>query len=96
MPSTDYYETIDDRFARLFNPNAQVVKLATGFLWAEGPAWFGGGRYLIWSDIPNDRLMRYDETDGSVNVFRQPSNNANGNTVDLEGRLITCDHGERA
>lgn len=95
MPTSDYYEVIDERFARLFNPNAHVVKLATGFQWAEGPAWFGGGRYLIWSDIPNDRLMRYDETDGSVSVFRQPSNNANGNTVDLEGRLITCEHAGR-
>ena len=95
MTSSDYYEIIDDRFARLFNPNARVVQLATGYQWAEGPAWFGGGRYLIWSDIPNDRLMRYDETDGSVSVFRQPSNHANGNTTDLEGRLISCQHGDR-
>jgi gluconolactonase len=91
----DYYEVIDKRFARLFNGNAQVEKLATGFKWAEGPAWFGGGRYLVWSDIPNNRMMRYDETDGSVSVFRQPSGNSNGNSVDRQGRLITCEHGGR-
>jgi gluconolactonase len=96
MASSDYYEIFDDRFSRLFNPNAHVVKLASGFQWAEGPAWFGGGRYLVWSDIPNDRLMRYDDTDGSVSVFRQPSNNANGNTTDLGGRLISCHHGSRS
>jgi gluconolactonase len=95
LARSDYYEVIDDRFGRLFNGNAQVEKLATGFRWAEGPAWFGGGRYLVWSDIPNNRMMRYDETDGSVSVFRGPSGNANGNTVDRQGRLITCEHGGR-
>ena len=58
----------------------------------EGPAWFAAGRYLVWSDIPNNRMMRFDETDGSVSVFRQPSNNSNGNTVDREGRLVSCEH----
>ncbi len=58
------YKIIDPRFRALFNGNGHVEKLATGFKWAEGPAWFGGGRYLIWSDIPNNRMMRYDETDG--------------------------------
>lgn len=95
MAAADYYDVLDERFARLVNPNAQVAKLATGFQWAEGPAWFGGGRYLVWSDIPNDRMMRYDETDGSVSVFRQPSGNSNGNTTDLLGRLVTCEHGGR-
>lgn len=95
MSMSDYYEVIDPRFARLFNGSGQVQRLATGMSWAEGPAWFGGGRYLVWSDIPNNRMMRYDETDGSVSVFRQPSNNANGNTVDRQGRLITCEHGGR-
>ena len=70
-------------------------QLFTGCQWAEGPAWFGGGRYLVWSDIPDNRMMRYDETDGSVSVFRQPSGNSNGNTVDRQGRLITCEHGGR-
>jgi gluconolactonase len=91
----DYYQVIDKRFARLFNGNAQVDKLATGFRWAEGPAYFGGGRYLVWSDIPNNRMMRYDETDGSTSVFRSPSGNSNGNTVDRQGRLVTCEHGNR-
>ena len=72
MAAADY-EILDPRFARLFNANAQVEKLFTGCRWAEGPAWFAAGRYLVWSDIPNNRMLRYDETDGSVSVFRQPS-----------------------
>ena len=67
----------------------------TGSRWAKAPVWFGGGRYLIWSDIPNNRMMRYDQTDGSVSVFRQPSGNSNGSTADRQGRLITCEHGGR-
>jgi gluconolactonase len=63
--------------------------------WSEGPAWFGDGRYLLWSDIPNNRIMRYDEETGGVGVFRKPSNNANGNTRDRQGRLVTCEHGGR-
>lgn len=89
------YEILDPRFARLFNGTAQVERLFTGCRFAEGPAWFGGGRYLVWSDIPNDRMMRYDETDGSVGVFRHPAGNSNGNTVDRQGRLVTCEHGGR-
>ncbi|MEQ1900544.1 MAG: SMP-30/gluconolactonase/LRE family protein [Devosia sp.] len=89
------YEVIDPRFAGLFNGNARLDVLATGFKWAEGPAWFGAGRYLVWSDIPNNRMMRYDETDGNVSVFRSPSNNSNGNSVDRQGRLLTCEHGAR-
>ena len=65
MAAADYYEILDPRFARLFNGNAQVEKLFTGCHWAEGPAWFAAGRYLVWSDIPNNRMLRYDETDGS-------------------------------
>ena len=89
------YEILDPRFSRLFNGTAQVEKLFTGCRWAEGPAYFAAGRYLVWSDIPNDRMMRYDETDGSVSVFRQPAGNTNGNTVDRQGRLVTCEHGGR-
>jgi gluconolactonase len=89
------YEIIDPRFGKLVNGNARLDQLYTGCKWAEGPAWFGGGRYLIWSDIPNNRQMRYDETDGSVSVFRSPSDNSNGNTVDREGRQVTCEHGAR-
>jgi gluconolactonase len=95
MAAADYYEVLDPRFARLFNSNAQVEKLFTGCQWAEGPAWFAAGRYVVWSDIPNNRMLRYDETDGNVSVFRQPSGNSNGNTVDRQGRLVTCEHSGR-
>lgn len=86
------YQILDPRFNRLFNGNAHVEKLYTGCRWAEGPAYFAAGRYLVWSDIPNNRMLRWDETDGSVSVFREPSNNSNGNAVDLEGRMVTCEH----
>jgi len=89
------YEVLDPRFARLFNHGAHIERLYTGCRWAEGPAYFPAGRYLIWSDIPNDRILRLDETDGHVSIFRQPSNYSNGNTTDREGRLITCEHGTR-
>ncbi|HEX7391197.1 MAG TPA: SMP-30/gluconolactonase/LRE family protein [Acidiphilium sp.] len=78
---------------RLFN--ASVERLATGLRWAEGPVWFGDSRTLLWSDIPNDRIMRWDEASGTVCTFRQPANYANGNTRDRQGRLITCEHGGR-
>src|SRR5947209_10354476 len=89
---TSSFEVTDPRFRKLAFGNVHLEKLHTGCRWAEGPAWFGAGRYLVWSDIPNDRMLRWDETDGSVSVFRQPSMNSNGNTVDLEGRLVTCEH----
>jgi gluconolactonase len=89
------FQAADPRFNKLYNGNAKLDLLFTGCKWAEGPAWFPAGRYLVWSDIPNNRMMRWDETDGSVSVFRQPSNNSNGNTVDRQGRLITCEHGGR-
>jgi gluconolactonase len=82
----------DPRFLALVLGHALLDKLWTGCRWAEGPAYFPAGRYLVWSDIPNDRIMRFDETDGSVSMFRQPCNNANGNTTDHEGRLVTCEH----
>jgi gluconolactonase len=94
MAASDF-EVLDPRFARLFNTTANVDRLYTGCRWAEGTAWFGAGRYLVWSDIPNDRMLRYDETDGGVSVFRQPAGNSNGNTVDRQGRLVTCEHGGR-
>jgi gluconolactonase len=95
MATADYYEIIDLRFSRLFNSSAHVEKLFTGCRWAEGTAWFPAGRYLVWSDIPNNRMLRYDETDGCVSVFRQPSGNSNGNSVDRQGRLVTCEHSGR-
>ena len=92
---TSSFEVIDPRFRKLALPYVQVEKLYTGCRWAEGPAWFAAGRYLVWSDIPNDRMLRWDETDGSVSVFRQPSLYSNGNTVDREGRLVSCEHRTR-
>jgi gluconolactonase len=94
MPASDY-EILDPRFNRLFNGSAHVERLFTGCRWAEGPAWFAAGRYVVWSDIPNDRMLRYDECDGSVSVFRQPCGNTNGNTVDRQGRLVSCEHSGR-
>ena len=75
---------------RLFN--AAVERLATGCRWSEGPVWFGDHRALLWSDIPNNRILRWDEESGVVTPFRQPSNNANGHTRDREGRLVSCEH----
>ncbi|MFT9291810.1 SMP-30/gluconolactonase/LRE family protein [Gluconobacter oxydans] len=75
-----------------FLPNADVECLATGTAWGEGPVWFGDGRFLLWSDIPNNRILRWTEETGQVSVFRGPSGFANGNTRDLSGRLITCEH----
>jgi gluconolactonase len=92
---SDDFEILDRRFARLVNHSARVEQLHTGCRWAEGPAYFAAGRYVVWSDIPNDRMLRYDETDGHVSVFRQPSNFSNGNTTDRQGRLVTCEHGGR-
>ena len=89
---SDSFELIDPRFKALAFPNVHVEKLYTGCRWAEGPAWVAAGRYLVWSDIPNDRMLRWDETDGSVSVFRQPAMNTNGHTVDREGRLVSCEH----
>ena len=89
------FEVIEPEFANCFVGHARVERLWTGGRWSEGPAWFGGGRYLLWSDIPNNKIMRYDDTDGSVSVFRSPSGFANGNTTDRQGRLITCEHYNR-
>lgn len=86
------FEVLDPRFAACFAGHVRVERLWTGARWAEGPAWFAAGRYLVFSDIPNDRMMRFDETDGSVSVFRAPAMNSNGNTVDGLGRLVSCEH----
>jgi len=82
-------------FERYRLVSAAVERLATGMRWAEGPVWFGDGRFLLWSDIPNDRIMRWDEETGAVSVFRKPSNFANGHTRDRQGRLLSCEHGGR-
>ena len=86
---------LDPSFARYRIGNACVERLATGFRWCEGPVWFGDLRALLWSDIPNNRIMRWDEETGVVSVFRKPSNHANGNTRDRQGRLVTCEHDAR-
>jgi gluconolactonase len=91
----DVAVVLDDRFQRLHIGSACLEKLAEGCRWAEGPAYFPAGRYLIWSDVPNDRMMRFDETSGAVSVFRHSSGYSNGNTVDRQGRLVTCEHGNR-
>jgi gluconolactonase len=88
-------EIVDESFAKYRIGNAAVERLATGFRWAEGPVWFGDGRYLLWSDIPNNRIMKWEEETGRVSVFRKPSNFANGNTRDRQGRLVTCEHDSR-
>jgi gluconolactonase len=86
---------VDPAFAKYRVASAKVERLGTGFRWCEGPVWFGDGRYVVWSDIPNNRLMRWEEETGAISVFRHPSNNANGNTRDRQGRLLTCEHDTR-
>src|SRR5215467_654612 len=84
------FRVLDERF-RYCNGDFVVERLYTGARKTEGPAYFLAGRYVVWSDIPNDRLMRWDETTGAVGVFRESSGYANGNTVDRDGRLVTCE-----
>ncbi len=86
---------LDKRFAKYKIGNTPIQRLHTGTLWAEGTAWCGQGKYLLWSDIPNDIQLRWLEEDGHVSVFRQPAGNSNGNTFDFQGRQISCEHGNR-
>ena len=88
-------QIIDPSFAPYRIASAKVERIASGMRWAEGPVWFGDGRFLLWSDIPNNRLMKWEEETGAVSVFRHPSNYSNGNTRDRQGRLITCEHDAR-
>src|SRR6266702_8837856 len=88
-------KVLDPRFQRYVLGNAAIERLAGGCRFTEGPVWFGDGRYLLWSDIPNDRILKWEEETGAVGVFRRPSNNANGNTRDRQGRLVTCEHDAR-
>src|ERR1700738_711585 len=85
-------EVVDERFRSLVVWQEVVERLWTGGRWLEGPVWFGDGRYLLFSDIPNNRMLSWSEVTGDVTVFRQPSNNSNGNTRDRQGRLVTCEH----
>ena len=84
--------TVDPLFNNYVQPNSAIQRLWTGALWAEGPAWSGQGRYLVWSDIPNNRQLRWLEDNGRVSVFRLPSNNSNGNSFDFQGRQLSCEH----
>jgi gluconolactonase len=93
------YLIVERAFKNLVSLNARVVKLWTGAAWAEGPVYFRDGDFLLFSDIPNNRMMRFvpdhSGLGGAVGVFRQPSNNTNGHTRDREGRLVSCEHGAR-
>ncbi|MFZ0961875.1 MAG: SMP-30/gluconolactonase/LRE family protein [Terriglobia bacterium] len=88
-------EILHPSFAKYRQGNAAIERLYTGARWAEGPVWFGDGRYLVFSDIPNNRMLRWVEDTNEVSVFRSPSNYSNGNTRDKQGRLITCEHNTR-
>jgi gluconolactonase len=89
------FKVLDPSFLKYRPTVVGVERIATGMIWSEGPVWFGDGRYLVWSDIPNNRMMRWDEATGAVGVFRSPSNQSNGNTRDRQGRLISCEHRAR-
>jgi gluconolactonase len=83
---------VDPAFNDYIQPNAAITRVWTGSLWAEGPAWSGQGRFLVFSDIPNNRQLRYLDEDNHVSVYRAPSNYSNGNTIDFQGRQISCEH----
>src|SRR5215813_2550415 len=84
-------KVLDPRFQRYVLGNAAIERIAGGCRFTEGPVWFGDGRYLLWSDIPNDRILKWEEETGAISVFRRPSHYANGNTRDRQGHLITCE-----
>src|SRR5262245_28975117 len=86
---------LDRRFDKYKIGNTPIQRLHTGTLWAEGPAWSAVGKFLLWSDIPNDRQLRWLDEDGHVSVFRKPAGNSNGNTFDFQGRQLSCEHGNR-
>lgn len=85
-------EIIEESFRKYVIFNAGMERIFTGCRWAEGPVWFGDGGYLLFSDIPNNRILRWSEDTNNVSEYRIPSNNSNGNTRDTQGRLITCEH----
>ncbi|MEZ4580701.1 MAG: SMP-30/gluconolactonase/LRE family protein, partial [Caldilineaceae bacterium] len=88
-------EVLDPRFEKYTIGNSGLEQLWTGARWAEGPVWFGDARCLLFSDIPNNRILRWDEETGDVSVYRKPSHNSNGHTRDRQGRLVSCEHGAR-
>ena len=89
------YEILDPRFNRLIIGHAKLEKLYTGSRWAEGPVYVPAAKSLLWSDIPRDSIMRYDETNGSVSVFEHPCGHHNGHTLDDFGRVVACEHSGR-
>ncbi|MEO5807971.1 SMP-30/gluconolactonase/LRE family protein [Devosia sp.] len=95
MTHPAHYEFVDPSFRDLTGPDAPLVKIFDQCIWSEGPVWFADGGYLLWSDIPNNRMLRF-VPDHGVSTFRSPSNFINGNTRDLQGRLVSCSHGARA
>jgi gluconolactonase len=99
-PATRYPDpaivALDPRFDKYHLKLSAVERIATGGRWAEGPVWFGDSRLLLWSDIPNNRMLKWDEETGAVSVFRKPSNFSNGHTRDRQGRLVSCEHGSRS
>ena len=99
QPSSRYPDpsivVVDPAFERYRLPLAKVERIATDCRWCEGPVWLGDARSLLWSDIPNNRMLRWDEETGAVCVFRKPSNYANGHTRDRQGRIVSCEHGGR-
>jgi gluconolactonase len=96
MTQQSDFEQLDERFKDCVKGSARVEKLADGCRWAEGPAYFPAGRFVLWSDIPNDRIMKWDETTGVASIFRHPAGYTNGNTVDRQGRLVSAQHGYRS
>ena len=88
------FEVLDDRFAAC-RGDSRFERLYDGCRWAEGPVYVPAGRYVVWSDVPNDRMLRWDEMSGHVGLFRQPAGFTNGNTLDGQGRMVTCEHGNR-
>ena len=96
LASNSPFEVRDARFLSCIFPHESVQQLWTGGRWCEGPAWFAAHGTLVWSDIPNNRMLRWDERNNTVGEFRNPSNNSNGNTVDRQGRLVSCEHLSRS
>lgn len=96
---SDWIQSFDERFDRFVLGNAPLIRLATGFRWVEGPVWFGDAGCLLFSDIPNNAIMRWTPAvgpgEGQISTFRAPSNFSNGQARDRQGRLITCEHGTR-
>jgi gluconolactonase len=90
------FEELDERFQECVRRSERVTQLFGGCRWAEGPVYVPAGRYLLWSDIPNDRVLRWDETNNTVSVFCHPARFANGHTLDRQGRVVRCEHGSRS